>query len=138
MPERDESLRIACFAALDVLRAQYGEDIPLTALRPGFAHAGTHVPFFNHMKGIHRAKLQRGPAALSLLTSHKSPYDDAQTDEGILYAYRSGDPDQADNKALRAAYELAVPIVYFDSPAPACTARRTRATSLLTILRRAW
>jgi putative restriction endonuclease len=70
------------------------------------------------MKGIHRAAAQRGPAALSILTSWRSPYDDLETDEGVLYAYRAGPIDQPDNRALRAAADLGVPIVYFVGTRP--------------------
>jgi len=70
------------------------------------------------MKGIHRAAAQRGPAALSILTSYKSPYGDEETEEGVRYAYRSGSIDGADNRALRAARELRVPVVYFVGTRP--------------------
>ncbi len=112
--ERDESVRTACFLALDVLRAQFGDDLPYRgALDGGFAYRGGRVPFLNYQKGIYRARVQRGPAALSINTSHNSPYDDQETELGFSYAYRTGAIDQPDNRALRAAYLLAVPIVYF-------------------------
>jgi len=71
------------------------------------------VPFLNWQKGIYRWRNQRGPAALSLFTSRNSPYDDSTTEEGFWYAYRAGDIDQADNRALRSAYLLNVPLIYF-------------------------
>jgi putative restriction endonuclease len=112
--ERDETLRMACFSALDVLRAQYGSVLPLRdGLDRGFAFQGRRVPFFSHMKGIFRAGAQRGPAALSVQTSWKSPYADAAVADGFLYAYRSGASAGPDNRALRSAYELNVPLVYF-------------------------
>ena len=70
------------------------------------------------MKGIHRAAAQRGPAALSIVTSWRSPYGDRETGEGVLYAYRSGPIDQPDNRALRAAVDLGVPLVYFVGTRP--------------------
>jgi putative restriction endonuclease len=70
------------------------------------------------MKGIHRAGAQSGPAALSIMTSATSPYGDRETDDGVLYAYRSGSVEQADNRALRAAHELRVPLVYFIGTRP--------------------
>ncbi len=112
--ERDEALRMACFNALEVLRAQFGEDLPYRgALDRGFAHGGVRIPFLSTMKGIFRAAAQRGPAVLSVQTSWKSPYADTQTENGFLYAYRAGSIEQADNRALRAARDLAVPIAYF-------------------------
>jgi putative restriction endonuclease len=79
--------------------------------------AGHAFPYLNRQKGIHRASVQRGHAALSIQTSAKSPYDDVILADGFAYAYRAGDVNQSDN-ALRAAYELHVPIVYFIGTRP--------------------
>ena len=68
--------------------------------------------------GIYRAAIQSGPAALSIQTSANSPYDDEILADGFLYAYRAGPIDQPDNRALRAAYELQVPLVYFIGTRP--------------------
>lgn len=76
------------------------------------------MPFLTYQKGIYRAGVQRGPAALSINTSYASPYDDEETDGGFLYAYRSGSVDQPDNRALRAACEIQAPIVYFVGTRP--------------------
>jgi putative restriction endonuclease len=117
--ERDDDLRMSRFLSLDVLRAQYGEDIPYRgALEQGFPFRGSRIPFLSHMKGIFRAAAQQGPAALSVQTSWKSPYGDSETEGGFFYAYRAGPTDQADNRAVRSAYELAVPIVYFVGTRP--------------------
>ena|SRR3569833_1882562 len=113
---RDEMLRTACFAALDVFSAQFGEDIPYRGgLDAGFAYPGGRVPFLSPQKGIFRARAQTGPAALSINTSWKSPYEDEVVADGFLYAYRAGAIDQPDNHALRQAYVLQVPLVYFFS-----------------------
>ena len=112
-------MRASCFAALDVLCAKYGEDVPYRGgLDAGFAFRGRRVPFLSYMKGIYRAAAQRGPAALSINTSWDSPYGDEETEEGVRYAYRAGDADQPDNRALRAACDLHVPIVYFVGTRP--------------------
>jgi putative restriction endonuclease len=106
-------------AQLSVLVAQFGEDVPYAGgLDRGFAFRGTRVPYLNRQKGIYRASAQRGPAALSIQTSAKSPYDDEILADGFAYAYRAGDINQWDNRALRAAYELHVPIVYFIGTRP--------------------
>lgn len=110
---------MSCFLSLDVLRAQHGEDIPYRgALEKGFPFRGSRVPFLSHMKGIFRAAAQRGTAALSVQTSWRSPYGDAETSSGFAYAYRAGSIDQADNRALRSAHALGVPIVYFVGTSP--------------------
>jgi putative restriction endonuclease len=117
--ERDEHLRASCFARLAVLQAQYGDELPYRGvLDLGFSFQGTRVPFLNFQKGIYRAGIQRGPAALSIQTSWRSPYADEETDDGFYYDYRAGSTDQPDNRALRSAAELGVPIVYFIAMRP--------------------
>jgi len=116
MTELDEDVRASCFGQLAILCAEYGADVPYAgALERRFVFRGRHVPYLNHQKGIYRAAAQRGPAALSIQTSYKSPYGDMATEDGYLYAYREGPVDQPDNRALRAAFELRVPIVHFVS-----------------------
>ena len=105
---------MSCMLRLEVLRGRLGDELPYRGcLDEGFTFRGTRVPFFNLQKGIFRAKVQRGPAALSIQTSAKSPYGDTLTDLGLTYAYRAGAVDQPDNRALRAAFELQAPLVYF-------------------------
>ena len=116
---QDDDIRASCFAALDVLCAKHGPDLPYAGgLDQGFAFRGRRVPFLNYQKGIYRAAAQRSPAALSVNTSFRSPYDDEETQDGFLYAYRAGDVDQPDNRALRAAFELRTPLVYFVGTSP--------------------
>jgi putative restriction endonuclease len=116
---RDDDIRSSCFASLDVLCAKHGPELPYVgALDQGFAFRGRRVPFLNYQKGIYRAAAQSGPAALSVNTSYRSPYDDEETPDGFHYAYRAGDIDQPDNRALRAAHSLEVPIVYFVGTRP--------------------
>jgi len=106
-------------AHLSILVAEFGEDIPyVVGLARGFPFRGTRVPFINYQKGIYRAAIQTGPAALSIQTSAKSPYDDEILADGFLYAYRAGALDQPDNRALRAALDLQVPLVYFIGTRP--------------------
>ncbi|MGZ4319210.1 MAG: HNH endonuclease [Gaiellaceae bacterium] len=116
---RDEDVRAACMAHLSVLVAEFGEDVPYVGgLARGFPFRGTRVPFLNRQKGIYRAAAQEGPAALAIQTSAKSPYDDEILADGFLYAYRAGAIDQPDNRALRAAHELQVPLIYFIGTRP--------------------
>lgn len=116
---RDEDVRAACIAHLSVLAAEFGEDIAYVGgLERGFPFRGRRVPFLNRQKGIYRAAVQSGPAALSIQTSANSPYADRIVDDGILYAYRAGDVDQPDNRALRQAHAMRVPIVYFVGTRP--------------------
>jgi putative restriction endonuclease len=89
-----------------------------SGLDAGFSFRGTRVPYLSPQKGIFRAAVQRGPAALSIQTSAKTPYRDVETPDGFLYDYRAGSTDQADNRALRAAHDLQVPLVYFVGTRP--------------------
>ena len=89
---RDDDIRSSCFASLDVLCAKFGPELPYKgALDEGFAFRGRRIPFINFQKGIYKAAAQSGPAALSVNTSYKSPYDDQETPDGFIYAYRAGD-----------------------------------------------
>lgn len=117
---RDDDVRTSCRASLDVLCATFGEDVPYRGgLDQGFAFRGRRVPFLSPQKGIFRAAAQRGPAALSINTSSNNTlYADEEVDDGFRYAYRAGSIDQPDNRALRAAFVLAVPLVYFRATGP--------------------
>lgn len=99
----------------------YDEIVPRAQLLAGFVFDGDRVSFGSFQKGIHRARIQRGPAALTLTTSLKDPYGDVydEADNAFTYAYRAGAVDQADNRALRAAFELQTPLVYLRAMAPA-------------------
>jgi putative restriction endonuclease len=116
----DLALRQAAVARARELAQAYDDLVPLERLRGGFDFEGDRVTFGSFQKGIHRARIQRGPAALTLMTSLKDPYADAFDEGGALfvYAYRAGSIDQADNRALRAAYELQTPLVYFRALGP--------------------
>jgi putative restriction endonuclease len=115
----DEALRNACFLSLDVLRATYGDEIPYRgALDQGFRFRRARVPYLTPYKGIYRARQQTGRAALSINTSFKSPYNDAETPEGVSYAYRDAAVEHPDNRALLAAYAEQTPLVYFVATRP--------------------
>jgi putative restriction endonuclease len=117
--ERDEALRTACFERLKLHRAEWGDELPYRpALAARFPFRGARVPFLTYQKGIYRAAVQRGPAALSIQTSYTSPYGDAATDDGYIYAYRDAPINHPDNRALIAAHELQVPVVHFVATRP--------------------
>ena len=112
--ERNDAVRAACFAALDVLHAKWGPDIPYAALAEGFNYRGSKIPFLNRAYGIYRARAQRGDAALSINSSFvQSRYQDRETADGILYSYQDGPINNHFNRWLRNAHILRVPLVYF-------------------------
>ena len=116
----DLPLRQAAVTGARQLAQDYDDLVPLARLREGFALDAGRVSFGSFQRGIHRAQIQRGPAALTLTTSFNDPYADTFDQAGSLftYAYRAGPIDQPDNRALRAAYELQTPLVYFRGLAP--------------------
>lgn len=117
---RDDDVRSSCFAALDVLQAQHGPELPFAALAEGFAFRGRRVPFLNRAYGIYRAAaVQRGPAALSLNSAFaQKRYQDEGTADGVLYRYQDGPLDNHFNSWLRSAHVLGVPFVYFVGTRP--------------------
>ena len=115
----DYALRLAAVQRARQLADTYTDLVPLSTLREGFTFDGERVSFGSLMKGIYRARIQSGPAALTLTTSAKNPYDDEWTVGGdIVYAFRTGSNELADNRALIAAYEMQVPLIYFKALAP--------------------
>src|SRR3954470_13558017 len=122
VPDVDPDLALGQAAVTQArqLAQLYDDLVPLPQLQAGFVFKDERVSFGSFQKGIHRARVRRGPAALTLTTSLKDPYGDAYDEGGALftYAYRAGALDQADNRALRAAFELQTPLVYFRALAP--------------------
>jgi len=117
---RDDDVRSSCFAALDVLQAQHGPELPFAALAVGFSFRGKRVPFFNRAYGIYRAaEAQRGMAALSINSAFaQKRYQDEGTPDGVLYRYQDGPIDNHFNTWLRNAHVLGVPLVYFVGTRP--------------------
>jgi putative restriction endonuclease len=116
----DLALRQAAVAHARELAQTYDDLVPVARLREGFQFDGERISFGSFQKGIYRSQVQRGAAALTLTTSFKDPYADAFDEAGgsFVYAYRNGPVDQADNRALRTAFELQTPLVYFRALAP--------------------
>lgn len=108
-----------------MLARAYEDLVPAAVLRQGFEYQGERVSFGSFQRGIHRAKEQRGPGALSLMTAppkagRPAPYDDVfdAEDSVAIYHYRTGSIDQPDNRALRAAHGLQAPLIYFRGISP--------------------
>jgi putative restriction endonuclease len=121
----DAALRHSAIRAVEVLARAYEDIVPRDVLLLGFEHEGRRISFGSFQKGIHRSREQVGPAALSVLTAapksgRPAPYDDVFDLENgsVIYHYRSGDIDQPDNRALRAAHDLQAPLIYFHGISP--------------------
>ena len=49
MAELDEDIRASCFSHLEILWAEFGEDIPYVGgLNRGFPFRGRRIPFLNY------------------------------------------------------------------------------------------
>lgn len=119
-PDPDHELRVAAHEHVRRLQHAYDDLIPRQVLLRGFDFRGERVSLGSFQRGIHRARQQRGPAALSVFTSPNSPYDDDIDEESgaIIYAYREGAMTLSDNRALDAAFEAQVPLIYFKGVEP--------------------
>ena len=117
----EHRLRAAVHAHVTRLVDLHGGLIPAAVLTDGMSFEGTRVSIWNHPKGIFTPRIL-GPdgAALSIHTSWASKYDDAfDESNGVMtYKYQGSDPGSADNRHLRKACELGLPLVYFVAEYP--------------------
>lgn len=127
-------MRLVAIDRIRALSERYDHVIPLKALRDGFPFAGQQISYGSFYSGIFRPSQMRGPAALCLVTSppkstRAPPYDDGsdRTSDRFVYHYRTAQSSSAralsaadaDNRSLRAAAQLAVPLIYFRGVGPA-------------------
>jgi putative restriction endonuclease len=131
-PRDVELRRYALEHVLDLCR-RYDGLIHVRVLREGFRTPIGRLSYGSFYDGIHRPKEFSGPAALSLITTppddrKNAPYDDGYDEETQTFTYHYRTPktntDRArraaerDNAAMRAAFDLGVPLVYFNGIAP--------------------
>jgi putative restriction endonuclease len=134
MPDlRDLALRRAAMDQVRELSRNYDDIVPVGALRAGFVHDRRRWSYGSFYSGIFRPTGFAGPAALSLVTAPPKIGRDAPYEDGIdersgrfIYHYRAARQPtlaaraaaQRDNRALKAAADLAVPLIYFHGIAP--------------------
>lgn len=127
----DESEALIRMAAFEHVRRLNEIHDHLTAadLKPGFLFKGERIPLINPQRGIFKPRQMR--FLLSIKTVFPKPggkvwYDDQREvhrqifegDEMVDYAFMGEDPNAADNRWLREAYENAIPVIYFLGIAP--------------------
>jgi putative restriction endonuclease len=77
-----------------------------------FTHGGEQIKLLDTGRGIRNPRQLM--ATLTILTTLNSPYDDTVGPEGFVrYAIRDGELGEGDNRKLRRAYELQVPLIWF-------------------------
>jgi len=126
--DRDTLMRLAAFERVRRL-SELHDQLTTRELSPGFVFEGERVPLMNPQRGIFKPRQMR--FLLSIKTVFPRPgariwYDDQrkvhrqifEADETVDYAFMGKDPDAADNRWLREAFENQVPIIYFLGIAP--------------------
>src|SRR4051794_23279645 len=88
LADPDLPLRQAAVEAARRLARDYDDLVPLERLREGFSFESERVSFGSFQRGIHRARVQHGPAALTLVTSFKDPYADTFDQAGAQFDLR--------------------------------------------------
>jgi putative restriction endonuclease len=131
--ERDLEMRLVAIDWIGSISDRYRELVPVKVLQDGFVFGGERISFGSFYSGIFRPRQMRGPAALCLVTappklSSRAPYEDGLDERSgrFVYHYRTARTASAraleqaehDNQSLRAAMELAVPLIYFRGMAP--------------------
>ncbi len=126
--ETDALIRMAAFEHVRKL-GEFHDHLTANELRPGFLFQGQRIPLINPQRGIFKPQQMR--FLLSIKTVFPKPgtkvwYDDQREvhrqifkgDEAVDYAFMGQNPDAADNRWLREAFENRIPIIYFLGIAP--------------------
>lgn len=113
--DEERDFRAAAFAWL-ASRAEEGQPRFRYAELAGFMYNDVRVPLIDRQRGIR--KPANFHAALSIRTTYSrpnepKPYEDRVTGNRLHYNYRGDDPKHHENRALRAAYALELPLIWF-------------------------
>jgi len=128
MTDQDTLTRLAAFDQVRRLNEVH-DHLTAEHLKPGFQFNGERIPLINPQRGIFKPQQMR--FLLSIKTVFPKPggkvwYDDQREVhrqifdgvEAVEYAFMGQDPDAADNRWLREAFENKVPVIYFLGIAP--------------------
>lgn len=111
----DAELRSAIFAWLDT-QTMIQDELTWAQLSRGFTFRGKPFALVTQ-RGIRSvAGLQAAVAFTTTYTAPggRPPYEDVEGPDGLpRYKYRGTDPQLSDNRALRAAYQQGLPLVWF-------------------------
>ena len=127
-PQSDALIRAAAFEHVRRL-GEVHDHLTANELKPGFIFQGERIPLVNPQRGIF--KPQQMQYLLSIKTVFPRAggrvwYDDQRDvhrqifegDDAVDYAFMGQNPDAADNRWLREAFENRIPIIYFLGIAP--------------------
>ena len=126
--DRDTLMRMAAFEHVRRL-GEVHDHLTADELKPGFVFEGERIPLVNPRRGIFKPRQMR--YLLSIKTVFPRPgarvwYDDQRDvhrqifggDETVDYAFMRQDPEAADNRWLREAFENKILVIYFLGIAP--------------------
>lgn len=124
----DSAIRAAAFAQVRRL-CEIHDHLTAKELSPGFFFRDQRIPLVNPQRGIFKPQQMR--FLLSIKTVFPKPgarvwYDDQRDvhrqifegDDTVEYAFMGQDPEAADNRWLRDAFEHRIPVIYFVGVAP--------------------
>ena len=124
----DTLMRVAAFGHVLKL-SEIQNNISAEELRRGFTFESERIPLVNPQRGIFKPRQMQ--YLLSIRTVFPRPgkrvwYDDQrqvhsqifESREAVDYAFMGTNPDAADNRWLREAFENRVPVIYFLGVAP--------------------
>jgi len=112
---REQAVRAAAMLFVKKKQAEAGGVVRFRDVTD-FVFDGVRVPLLDRGRGIRKPAWMH--AALSMMTTFappdRRPYDDGEGPDGLLrYKWRGQDAGHADNRALRAACEEALPLIWF-------------------------
>lgn len=126
--DRDTRMRMAAFECVRKL-SEVHDHLTANELKPGFIFEGERIPLVNPQRGIFKPRQMQ--FLLSIKTVFPRPgsrvwYDDQRKvhrqifegSEVVEYAFMGRNPEAADNRWLREAFENQIPVIYFLGIAP--------------------
>jgi putative restriction endonuclease len=98
-------------------RAEAAGGVITRAELEAFHFEGEQLKLIDQSRGIRNPR--QLAATLTILSQPNGPYNDVETADGLLrYAYRTGEPNSGDNRKLRQAAALGVPLILLRGIAP--------------------
>ncbi len=125
----DTRMRLAAFEHVRRLTEVRGQ-LTAAQLKPGFVFGGGRIPLVNVQRGIFKPKQMQYLLSIRTVVPRRGGrmwYDDQREvhrqiyegKEAVDYAFMGKNPEAADNRWLRDAYENQIPVIYFLGVAPA-------------------
>lgn len=124
----DQRMRLAAFAHVRALNAM-GDQLTAATIAKGFVFEGQRVPLINPQRGIFKPREMTYLLSIRTVFPRRGGrvwYDDQRrvheqlytSEDFVDYAFMGQNPDAADNRWLREAFEQRIPIIYFVGAAP--------------------